>query len=467
MHDARTHRSHPRRHRRSSVSAAAVAAGAVALLLTATACSNASPTSAGSTQQSTASSAGSSTGGTTAATATTKDPLLLWEPATEVATVKPMLAAFQKQTGIEVNTLVLPASGFENALLTKWAAGNRPDIMLWHAIGNWLVAINPSRNLQDLSSMPFVSKTPADVLNNSVRYDGKIWAALLDVPQMDVVSYNKKVFSRLGVSVPTNFNELLSVCKTIKSKDPNVAPIALAAGDVWPTQIPAFMMFNSALKADPGIISNINKNKSKFTDSTFVKGFEAEQALQQQGCFNKDDLTMTYDQSVESLMTGKSAMEFTVGPAALYPNYSAAEINSTEGVFPLSYTNNVGSWQEAGSGYYLPKTGNSDREAESRAFVNFITGSRYQTYLNTVKAEPLLTGYTAPSGIVQPYVEAYKILKQNSIPQYQQGLQANYSNEFPNWLVALLSNKMSPADVGKKLQNSFAQNAQQVGLSGF
>jgi raffinose/stachyose/melibiose transport system substrate-binding protein len=394
-------------------------------------------------------------------------PLLLWEPATEVTAVAPMLTAFQAKTGIKVNTLVFPSNGFENDLLTKWAAGNRPDIMLWHAIGNWLVAINPTVNLQDMSTMPFVKKTPASVLDNSVRYDGKVWAALLDVPQLDVISYNEKVFDKVGLKVPSDYNQLLSACQAIKAKDPGVSPIVMGGGDIWPVQIPAFMMFNSALKANYGLISGINDNKVHFTDTPFLRGFEVMQTLQKDGCFNSDDLSMTYAQSVDALMTGKGAMEFSVGPAALYPTYTLAQINSTEKVTSLSYSNNVGSWQEAGTGFYLPKTGSSQRESESKQFIDFITGPYYQTYLNTQKEEPLLTGYAAPPGIPMPYVEAYQILTHNSVPQYQQDLQANYSNLFANWIIAMLGGKMTPLQVAQNLQNSFAQNAQQVGLKGF
>lgn len=412
-------------------------------------------------------SACSSSGSGTSTQGSSQQALLLWEPATEVAAVKPMLAAFEARTGIKVNTLVFPANGFENDLLTKWSAGDRPDIMLWHAIGNWLVAINPAQNLQDLSGMPFVRKTPASVLDNSVRYDGKVWAALLDVPQLDLLDYNKKVFARLGLAVPQNLSQLLSVCNTIKQKDPRIAPVVMGAGDIWPDQIPAFMMFNSALKASPSLISGINTNTTHFTSTPFLRGFQAEQELQQRGCFNQDDLSMTYDQSVQALMKGNAAMEFTVGPAAIYPDYSVAAINATEGVAAVSYTDNVASWQEAGSGYYLPKTGNTQREAEARKFINFITGPYYQPYLNSQKEEPLLEGFKAPSGIPQTYVTAYQLLQQDSVPQYQQDLQANYSNLFPNWVAAMLGGKMTPLQVAQHLQSSFVQNAQQVGLKGF
>ncbi len=72
-------------------------------------------------------------------------------------------------------------------------------------------------------------------------------------------------------------------------------------------------------------------------------------------------------------------------------------MNSTEGIFTLSQTNSVGSWQGTSDGYYVPNTGSSQREAEAKEFINFITGPYYQTYINNQKEEPLLSGAHAPS----------------------------------------------------------------------
>ena len=288
-------------------------------------------------------------------------PLVLWEGSNVEAQNAVILKAFQAKTGIKVSTLIFPTgdAGYQDTL-TKWAAGTRPDLLQWFGIGNYVAVLNPTQTLVPLTNMPFVKKTPASYLDNTVKYDGQIWAAMLDTPVLDTVSYNRNIFTQLKLSIPQNFNQLVSVSQTIKQKDPSVAPIAGGFGDLWPDQIPAFMMWNSYLQSNYAhIMAGINDNTIHFNDPQFVQGFQDMLTLQKDGLFNSNDLTQTWAQSVDSLMSGKAAMEFAVGPAGTYPTYTVAQMNSTEGIFTLSQTNSVGSWQGTSDGYYLPNTGSS------------------------------------------------------------------------------------------------------------
>jgi raffinose/stachyose/melibiose transport system substrate-binding protein len=395
-------------------------------------------------------------------------PLVLWEGSNLEAQNAPILKAFQAKTGIKISTLIFsPITGYSDTL-TKWAAGTRPDLLQWFGIGNYVAVLNPTQTLVPLTNMPFVKETPASFLDNTVRYDGQIWAAMLDTPILDTVSYNKPIFTKLGLSAPNNFNQLVALCQTIKQKDPSVAPIAGGFGDLWPDQIPPFVMWNSYLQTNYAhIMAGINDNTVHFTDPQFVQGFQDLLTLQKDGCYNSTDLTQTWAQSVDSLMSGKAAMEFAVGPAATFPTYSVAQINSTEGIFTVSQTNNVGSWQGTSDGYYVPNTGSSQREAEAKEFINFITGPYYQTYINTQKEEPLLAGAHAPAGIPNVEVQAYHLFETNSVPQYQQDLKAAYSSIFPNWIAAMLAGKMTPLKVATLFQNSYDLGAKQIGLKGF
>ena len=396
-------------------------------------------------------------------------PLVLWEGSNVEAQNAVILKAFQAKTGIKVSTLIFPTgdAGYQDTL-TKWAAGTRPDLLQWFGIGNYVAVLNPTQTLVPLTNMPFVKKTPASYLDNTVKYDGQIWAAMLDTPVLDTVSYNRNIFAKLDLSIPQNFNQLVSVSQTIKQKDPSVAPIAGGFGDLWPDQIPAFMMWNSYLQGNYAhIMAGINDNTIHFNDPQFVQGFQDMLTLQKDGLFNSNDLTQTWAQSVDSLMSGKAAMEFAVGPAGTYPTYTVAQMNSTEGIFTVSQTNSVGSWQGTSDGYYVPNTGSSQREAEAKEFINFVTGPYYQTYINDQKEEPLLSGAHAPVGIPNVYVQAYHLFQTNSVPQYQQDLKAAYSSIFPNWIEAMLAGKDTPLKVATLFQNSYDLSAKQIGLKGF
>ena len=133
-------------------------------------------------------------------------PLVLWEGSNVEAQNAVILKAFQAKTGIKVSTLIFPTgdAGYQDTL-TKWAAGTRPDLLQWFGIGNYVAVLNPTQTLVPLTNMPFVKKTPASYLDNTVKYDGQIWAAMLDTPVLDTVSYNRNIFTQLKLEHSAEF----------------------------------------------------------------------------------------------------------------------------------------------------------------------------------------------------------------------------------------------------------------------
>src|SRR5690606_25447938 len=60
---------------------------------------------------------------------------------------------FAEATGHELELIPIPGDGFENQVLSRWATGERPDILEFHPA--W-PQLNPEENLQDLSNEAFV-----------------------------------------------------------------------------------------------------------------------------------------------------------------------------------------------------------------------------------------------------------------------------------------------------------------------
>ncbi len=166
-------------------------------------------------------------------------------------------------------------------------------------------------------------------------------------------------------------------------------------------------------------------------------------------------------------MSGKAAMEFAVGPAATFPTYSVAQVNSTEGIFTVSQTNDVGSWQGTSDGYYVPNTGDSRARSGGKG----VHQLHHRPVLPDVHQQPergaSAHGAHAPAGIPNVEVQAYHLFETNSVPQYQQDLKAAYSSIFPNWIAAMLAGKMTPLKVATLFQNSYDLGAKQIGLKGF
>ncbi|CAN5575445.1 hypothetical protein BH23CHL8_BH23CHL8_00820 [soil metagenome] len=393
--------------------------------------------------------------------------LTAWVPPVLTDAQQKMIADYEAASGNTIQQEVFPVP-FEQALLTKWATGERPDILFWHAIGNWLVQLDPPTNLQDLSEEPFVERTVGGLLDQSATYQGSIYGSVINYPFLNGVFYNKPLFAEHDISIPSNYEDLKATCAEIQEKAPGVAPIYIGGGDQWPLQVLTFMMWNSELK-DSDLIDRVNRNEATLADPVFVSGIEKLQELQQLGCLNDDILTATYENEQSALMEGSAAMVFqgTWIVGALQDAFGLDALNETVGFFGLSAQDDVVSWQTVGSGaVFLPRTGDEAREAAARDFVDWVTGDGYAQYLADSKQFPVIQGHEAPADVPAVLVEANEAFLENGTAQWQQTLQAAYG-PFETFLQEMIAAQLSPQDVGDELAREFAQSARDLGLPGF
>jgi raffinose/stachyose/melibiose transport system substrate-binding protein len=406
-----------------------------------------------------------------ASNAATKRPdaltLQVWIPSFATKANKAQLKRFTKSTGIKFDVTVIPGE-FEQAVQTKWALGQHPDVLFYDATGNWLAQLNPAKTLQDLSKQPFVKRTLPGFLQKSSAFQGKIYAALLDYPQVTGVFYNTQVFRKFHLKIPHSYTQLVQLCKTIKQKAPGIVPIYSGGGDKWPLQVLPFSMWNDALKRQPNLMQRVNEHKARFTDPMFVWGIQAEQNLQRAGCLNSDIATATYDKEQKQLMAGKAAMVFEGGWIILnlVDSYGVPAVNKSVGFFGLSRYGNVASWLQTDTALYAPLTGDSQKEAAARRFIDFATGKDYGTYLAQSKQFPMLKGYEAPKDAPNIARQAAKAVRTNAVPNFAQTLEASYGN-FDTYLSQMIVGQFTPKKVAQTLQEQFEKSARHEGLPGF
>lgn len=378
------------------------------------------------------------------------------------------LQRFTKSTGTKLDIQVFP-NPFEQNVLAKWATGDRPDILFFHAIGNWLVQLNPTKNLVPLDDEPFVKRTIPGLLPKAGSYQGHNYAAVINYPFIDGLYYNRQVFAKYGLKVPHNYAQVVQICKQLQQKAPGVAPIYMGGGDQWPLQVLAFMMWNDAIKNNAGLIAGLNTHKVKFTNPPFVWGIQAEKNLQTMGCLNKDILTATFEGEQKNLIGGKTAMVFQGSwiVQGLIDSYGIGAVNQKIGFAGVSRSTGVVSWQTVGVGnLYIPKTGDAAKEEAAKKFIDFATGPDYRLYLAESHQFPVLKGFPNPRGIARPLVEANKLFRSDSVPQFQQTLQAAYG-PFETFLQSMIAGKSTAKGVAQNLQQEFEKSARQIGLKGF
>ena len=200
---------------------------------------------------------------------------------------KQIFKDYEKATGNTLDVQYIP-DPFEQTTLQKWAAGERPDILYFHAIPKWLLRLNPKETLFDLSDRPFVKAAKGDYLLQSAAYDGVVYGAPLDAPSVLGAFYNKPLFKRLGLTPPTNLAELEKVLEAIKA-DGQVPPIFSAGGTQWPLLLLPYAAMQD-LVTGSDFATNLRANKAKWTDQQVIDAIQVERDFFDKGYYNEDVL---------------------------------------------------------------------------------------------------------------------------------------------------------------------------------
>lgn len=391
--------------------------------------------------------------------------LTIWTASDTTQAQKDLFARFGQLTGASVEPVYVP-DPFEENLLTKWATGDRPDILVFQPAPLWVGKLDPDKNLVDLSGEAFVKRTQAGLLDVAGYWNGKNYAAITNSPSVEGIWFNKKVFDRLGLTVPTSYAEFIAVCDQIKAQDPSVSPIFAGGGDVWPLHVFAGLLWSDDIKA--GLLDKINAGDAKFTDPEIVGHIKQFKDAIDHGCFNKNLATATYADEEKALIDGTAAMvaQGSWLVDAIAATSGVEVVNETIGFFPLADKTPTSAWLAIQIGtYYVPKNSDATRQEAALAFIRYVTGDGYGQYLADAKDLPVLTGYTAPADVPKPVLDANASLN-GSAPHNSMVLKASYGN-FVTFLSEMVAGTKTPEQVAGSLQTEFEKNAKALGMPGY
>lgn len=431
-------------------------------------------TACGSSDDSSGSSTASTGGGAAAETTAVKPgtKITIWHNSADPPALRQLYRDFAAATGVKVETVAQPSAGFEDTTLTRWASGARPDVLEYHPTVTNLLALNPAANLRDLSGEAFVSKS-GDLYRSAATVDGKTYGAVIGFPQVFGVFYNKDVFARAGIDTPPGTAaELAQACRAILARASGVTPIAESGGSQWPVQVLPTLLMGDA-NPDNTWGQELRTNRAHLDDdgSPFVRAMEAYRGLKDDGCFNRDAASATVEDSVRGLVEGK------VGMVALHSDMipamvaaaggDAAAVDRSIGFFAVGGEAPAATYIPGPIGsYYLPRTGDADREAAALEFIRYATGRGYARYIEAARAFPVIEGTPEPSGI--------SALAREVKAAYDRG-PANiaYAADVPGvGGVMVLINKLligqtNPQEMAKQTQKAIAQAAKAAKIEGW
>ncbi len=177
---------------------------------------------------------------------------------------------FTEETGIKVDYQIVPSDQYPNLLQTKLNSQECTDIFCSQDGKVEVVStLNVEKNAIDLSGEAWASTLdPTSAAEASVS--GKLYGQpIQDTSQVWGIAYNKKIFTELNLSVPTNWAEFTAVCDAIKES--GVTPIYQPVSDGWHHVLWFCEMGGQFEKTEPGLIDKLNNNEINCADSAVMK----------------------------------------------------------------------------------------------------------------------------------------------------------------------------------------------------
>ncbi|TIC82755.1 ABC transporter substrate-binding protein [Nocardioides sp. GY 10127] len=377
--------------------------------------------------------------------------LTMWHNAGDSQALLDLYKAYEKESGNTIELVDLPADTYPTAVQTKWATGDRPDILEYMSTAQDIASLNGAENLYDLSSMSFVDAAGDTI---SGKLDGTTYGAVLGPVSTFGLFYNKDVLKAAGVDVPTSYADLDQICSAITGTGAD--EVFIGGGSEFPANMFAGFAYMADYNADDQWGQSVASGDTKVNDpdGPIVASFDTIDTLRNDGCLNSSAATATADEAVQAVYDGDAA--FTVLPSDFIASFyglgsSEKSVDAKVGFGPISAEDGIAAYSPGSYGtYYVPKTGDSEKEAAAVDFVNWVTTDGYQQYVDDAKLVPALSTATSPD-LTGMYSEMETmLLDPKSTPAFNQSV-PGFGN-FGKIALQVIAGQTSPQDAADDWQ---------------
>lgn len=212
--------------------------------------------------------------------------------------------------GYTVETTLLPDDQYNTALKSKLSTGQSPDIFLVQpkkAGANSVEEMAKAGYISDLSKLSHWKNLTTQA-KTDMSYKNKPYAVSSNLSVLGTY-YNKDIFKKYNLSVPTTWNQFLDVCATLKDK--GVTPIVMGDKDSFMLQFGLYQIAaNQVYPDNPKFDDQLYTGKTKLTDPAWIKTLTMYKTLYDKGYVTKNSLGLGQTQSQQSFVDQKAAMTF-------------------------------------------------------------------------------------------------------------------------------------------------------------
>jgi raffinose/stachyose/melibiose transport system substrate-binding protein len=310
-----------------------------------------------------------------------------------------LAAAFHKANPtitVKVDTRPGGTDG-DNLVKTRLATGSMDDVFLYNT-GSLFQALHPDQTLQPLTDQPWVKDLTSD-FKKTVSTSKALYGAPNGSTFDGGIMYNKKVYAKLGLSVPTTWAQFISNSQKIKAA--GIIPVLASYGDTWTSQLFVLADFANVSAQVPDWATKYTADQEKYVNPPALAGFTHTEQIYDLGLMNKDYASLTNVNALKELATGQAAqypMITVVIPNVEQSNPSQVNDIGYFAMPPDSGTPHATVWEAGGA--YIPKstTGAKLTAAEKLvAFINSPTGCDLQNTASLPSGPYAISTCTVPS----------------------------------------------------------------------
>lgn len=403
-----------------------------------------------------------------AALAQTNLTILVDNASHTIAISEALAAAFQeKHPDVTIDIEARPGGGEgDNIVKTRLATGQMTDIF-WYNTGSLMQALAPEQTLVDLSAEPFMANV-ADSFKQVVSAGSGIYGVPTRPAEAGGIFYNRKIYEKLGLDVPTTWAEFMANNEKIKAA--GIPAVIQTYGEPWTSQVLLLADFYNVQKQVPDFATQYTAGTAKFaTTPAAVRGFEYIKEVSAGGYFNEDFGAARYEDGLRMIAEGEGAHYpmITFAIPALSDGYPD-QINDV-GFFalPAAKAEDTGLTVWMPAGFYIPKTsGNVDVAKQFLAFVASPEGCAAQSKAVAVNGPYLIKGCVLPDNIVQSVSDLLPYFDKGNNAPALEFLSPIKGPILEQLTVEVGSGIREPASAAALYDEDVRKQAQQLGLSG-
>jgi raffinose/stachyose/melibiose transport system substrate-binding protein len=250
------------------------------------------------------------------------------------------LDAFKAKTGNEVKVSLVPNSTEDYLQARNAQMSSGADLDIIGADGADVADFAHKGTFVELTNESWMQNITSDSLKLISDYSStpdKQFTVVYEAMTFGIW-YNKDIFKKYDIQIPTNYEDFVAVCDTLKKN--GVTPLVQGGKDVWPFDQELNMLMEPMYNKHPNFWPDMYAGKIKFTDPDFKQEAKKLEILYpSKGYYLQGALSTAYDQAWQLILQKKAAMWFMGSWANDAMSKSDVKPDFEVGVFapPLNY----------------------------------------------------------------------------------------------------------------------------------